>query len=405
MASTDEREARRRSGGLAGALDPSFSNDGKVITDVTSRFDSTSGLVLQSDGKIVTAGQAAGLGGRFYLVRYETDGDRDPTFGTNGVVFTNFTPGFDSGFDVELDNNGQIVVAGRTAGSGGRFGLARYDAVDGALDTSFSGNGKVATNFTPGDDFAVNVVVQADDSIVAVGRAAGRGGRFAIARYDDAGTLDSTFGQGGKVLTNFTRGDDSADDIVFVDADTFVVAGSADLGPDGQLALAQYDLAGDRDPAFGGNGMVTTNLTRGLDAAWGVALQGGGIVATGPAGRRVGLVRYDLTGDLDDTFGGGDGITKTDWSSQLDWSDEIAVDALGRIVIVGSADVFDNNQSRYALARYSATGGHEFDTLTNLTRGIDYGIDVRIEDVTQRIVTTGMVRAGQKAFVARHLSG
>jgi uncharacterized delta-60 repeat protein len=391
----------------AGDLDTTFSSDGKVITDVTNGFDWTLGLVLQDDGKIVTAGQAAGKGGRYYVVRYLNDGQRDPAFSSNGVVFTNFTAGGDFGYDVALDDNDKIVVVGGIGGSGGRFGLARYDP-DGTLDSTFSGDGKARTNFTGGNDYALNVVVQADGKIVAVGRAGGRGGRFAVARYNDDGRLDMSFSGDGKVMTNFTSGEDYADDVALVDADTIVVAGSADFGRRGRFALAQYEPDGGLDETFGGDGRVTTDLTRGFDSAWGVAVQSGvGIVATGPSGgqigRQVGLVRYTLVGRRDNTFGGGDGITRTDWSAGADWSDEIAIDATGRLVIVGISNVFGND-ARYALGRYSADGTLDFTKLTNLTGGVDYGLDVQIETGTEKIVTTGAVRNGRASFVARHLS-
>jgi uncharacterized delta-60 repeat protein len=386
-------------------FDPTFSGDGRVITNVTDSFDWTLGLALQDDGKIVTAGQAAGSGGRYYVVRYLFNGQRDTTFGGgDGVVFTNFTSGGDFGYDVALDNSGRIVVAGGIGGSGGRIGLARYND-DGTLDSSFSLDGKVATNFSGGNDYAFNVVVQADGKILAVGKSGGNGGQFALARYDDDGTLDATFGGGdGKVTTNFTAGNDYADDVALVDADTFVVAGTANLAGDSKFALALYDSTGELDTTFGGDGRVMTNFSsrRFIDGAWGVAVQSGlGIVATGPAGENLALVRYTFTGALDLVFGGGDGITRTNWSAGLDWPDEIALDPIGRAVIVGISNV-SGNDPRYALGRYSHNGAPEFTKLTNLTDGVDYGFDVQIQ-TNGGIVTTGAVRNGRQSFVARHL--
>jgi uncharacterized delta-60 repeat protein len=333
-----------------GQLDTTFGGgDGKVITNVTDGYDWTVGLALQGDGKIVTAGQASGSGGRFYVLRYDNDGNLDNAFGGDGVVFTNFTPRGDYGYDVTVDNNGKILVVGGVGGSGGRFGLARYDPNDGQLDPTFGGDGKVTTNFTAGDDYA--------------------------------------------------------DDVALVDADTIVVSGTANFGRDSKFALAQYDMSdGHLDSTFDGDGRVTTNLTRRLDGAWGVAVQSGlGIVATGPAGGKVGLVRYTLAGALDNTFGGGDGIRKTDWSSGLDWADEIALDGTGKIVVVGIANVFGND-AKVGLGRYTADGTPDFTKLTNLTGGVDYGLDVQIEPATQKIVATGAVRNGRQSFVTRYLS-
>jgi uncharacterized delta-60 repeat protein len=389
----------------AGDLDATFGGgDGKVITNVTDSYDWANGIVVQEDDKIVTAGEASGGGGRFYLVRYLTDGTPDLTFGNDSVVFTNFTRGGDYGYDVAVNSVGKIVAVGTAAGGGHRFAVARYNT-DGSLDTSFGGDGKVLTNFTAGYDFAFNVLVQADDKILVVGGAGGSGGRFAMARYNDDGTLDSTFGGGdGKVMTNFTGGDDYADDVALGDNNTIVVAGTANFRRRGRFAVAQYDASGNLDPSFSGDGRVMTNLTRRLDGAWGVVVQPGvGIVAAGPAGANLALVRYTSSGSLDSTFGGGDGITRTNWSSGDDWTDEIALDNSGRIVVVGIANVFGHDP-RYALGRYTADGAPDFTKLTNLTGGVDYGFDVAIVPTTGDIVTTGAVNNGKRSFVARHLS-
>jgi uncharacterized delta-60 repeat protein len=391
-----------------GDLDPTFGGgDGKVITNVTDRFDWTNGVVIQGDEKIVTAGEAYGGGGRFYVVRYLTDGTLDTSFGGDGVVFTNFTPGGDYGYDVTIDNSGKILVVGGIGGKGGRLGLARY-LDDGSLDPAFGdGDGKVATNFSDGNDYASGVLVDGNDKIVAVGKAGGKGGRFAVARYNDAGTLDDTFGGGdGKVTTNFTTRDDYADDVALGDNNTIIVAGTANYGRDSKFALAQYDSTGQLDTSFGGDGRVSTNFSSRsfIDGAWGVAVQSGiGIVVTGPAGAKVALVRYTSTGALDLTFGGGDGITRTNWSAGRDWTDEIALDTSGRIVVVGIANVFAGDP-RYALGRYTAAGALDFTKLTNLTGGVDYGFDVAIVPTTGDIVTTGAVNNGKRSFVARHLS-
>ena len=130
-------------------------------------------------------------------------GNLDPTFSHDGKVTTAFAGGAGA-WSVAIQPDGMIVVAG---GAVGKFGLARYDK-DGGLDTTFGGNGKVTTDLTGGEDVARGVAVQADGKIVAVGHANFR--RFAIVRYNPNGTLDTTFGGDGVVLTNFTPGSDIA---------------------------------------------------------------------------------------------------------------------------------------------------------------------------------------------------
>jgi uncharacterized delta-60 repeat protein len=97
-------------------------------------------------------------------------------------VRTNFTAGTDAANGVAIEAGGKIVAAGRAGGKGGRFALARYNP-DGSLDTTFGGDGKVRTNFTAGGDAANGVAIDASGKIIAAGHAGGSGGRFAVARY------------------------------------------------------------------------------------------------------------------------------------------------------------------------------------------------------------------------------
>ncbi len=165
----------------AGDLDTTFSENGKVTTNFTPGDDPGFGVAVQADGKIVVAG-TADFFAEFALARYNADGTPDSTFSGDGKVTTNFTPGDDSAFGVAIQSDGKIVAAGGAGGSGGRFALARYNT-NGTLDTTFEGNGKVMTNFTPGHDVAFGVAIQRDGKIVAAGAAAENGGRFAVARY------------------------------------------------------------------------------------------------------------------------------------------------------------------------------------------------------------------------------
>jgi uncharacterized delta-60 repeat protein len=167
-------------------------------------------------------------------------------------------------------------------------------AAAGQLDPTFRGDGKVTTQITAGRDVASGVALQANGKIVAVGRAARSGGRFAMARYKPNGALDSTFGGDGKVTTDFTTGEDGANGVA-IQADGKIVAGGS---ADDRFALARYRHNGTLDSTFGGHGKVTTEFTAGADFAAGVALQADGkIVAAGGASvfttrARFALARY-----------------------------------------------------------------------------------------------------------------
>ena len=134
----------------AGAYDSCFGNNGRVMTDITPNADSARAVVVQPDGKIVVAGVANidGTGASdFAVVRYNVDGNHDPTFDGDGIVVTDFGPDTvddqDTVYSVALQADGKIVVFGTSKVSGATFGFAlvRYNT-DGSLDTTFDGDGK-----------------------------------------------------------------------------------------------------------------------------------------------------------------------------------------------------------------------------------------------------------------------
>ena len=129
----------------------------------------------------------------------------------------------------------------------GDFGLARYDE-DGTLDATFDGDGKVITRFTRDDDSSSDVAIQANGKIVAAGSAGYNGAisRFALARYRWNGSLDSSFGGNGRVTTRFSKGFDFARGVAIQPNGRIVAVGSTfgDIdGIDSRFALARY-LAG-----------------------------------------------------------------------------------------------------------------------------------------------------------------
>jgi uncharacterized delta-60 repeat protein len=162
-----------------GRIDKAFGSEG-----IASCLPSASALLLRSDGKIVVAGgtaskvnppPAAGDIG-FGLVRFNTNGNMDKTFGTKGVAITDFgaTAPESASFALAVQSNGDIVAAG-TAGviaSGvftSSFGLSRYTSA-GILDPTFGTGGEVITTLGSGQVSSVSALaIQSDGKIVAVG--------------------------------------------------------------------------------------------------------------------------------------------------------------------------------------------------------------------------------------------
>src|SRR5207244_12410364 len=124
---------------------------------------------------------------------------------------------------------------------------SRVYADDRALDPTFGGNGRVTTDFFGTREAAFDVVVQSDGKIIAGGFAldpVSRRGDFALARYLVDGTLDASFGSGGKVATDFFGGDDSIKTLVLQPDGKIVAAGGTTIGLDFIFAAARYTASG-----------------------------------------------------------------------------------------------------------------------------------------------------------------
>jgi uncharacterized delta-60 repeat protein len=247
-----------------GGPDDTFHGDGIATVDVGAERAVTSALALQPDGKIVVAGASwteAGFDG-IAVARFLAGGQVDGSFGTGGVATAEFTAGTDGGGDwaggVAIQRNGRIVVAGDAGGPAeytSSFGVARFLG-DGSLDPSFRGDGTARTNFTKWDDSASDVAILADGKIVAAGVAGFAWGSlptFALARYRVDGTLDPSFGDGGKLRTRVGGGQPAqqldivgswASAVALQSDGRIVVAGDVDRVAadriDGRFAVARY---------------------------------------------------------------------------------------------------------------------------------------------------------------------
>ncbi len=187
---------------LPGSLDPGFGTGGRVLANTDQ---GASAMAIQADGKIVIAGSGNSDLKMFNLalLRYNPDGSLDPSFGKGGIVLTGLGRDPEGADALVIQPDGKYVVAGRSSIMPGRSTLAllRFNT-DGSLDQAFGNGGKAVYELTD-SDAAAGVAIQADGKIVVVGNifqpipAAG----FLVVRYNRDGSLDSTFGSGGKVIT------------------------------------------------------------------------------------------------------------------------------------------------------------------------------------------------------------
>jgi uncharacterized delta-60 repeat protein len=342
-----------------GTLDTSFSGDGKVKTDVAvGNYDGANAVALQADGKIVAAGgtYAGTSNEKFAVVRYDSDGSLDTSFSGDGINTANFTSGADTAVGVAIQADGKVVLAGiSNAGGNADFALARYNA-DGTLDTSFDGDGKVTTSFTSDWDAGLGLAIQGNGMIVVVGEAGylGSNPKVAVARYTSAGALDTSFSGDGKFKADLTPQEDWAYGVAIQGDGKIVVSGEAGNGGVGDFGVLRFTSTGTLDTSFGGDGKVTTSITSNWDGGTDLALQGDGkIVVVGESGfggsnPKFAAVRYDADGSLDTSFSG-DGKTQNDIASGEDGANGVAIQADGNIVSVGFSGGGD-----FALVRYLA---------------------------------------------------
>ena len=310
--------------------------------------NSLMGMAIQSDDKIVVAGAGLG-GGSGQLVRLDSDGSFDSTFGNNGfVALFPATPG-----PLVIQPNGQIVLVGTglVRGVGGPE-MQRFNS-NGQLDTTFGKGGSVALVFG-----GSAIALQNDGKFLITSSGFGFGSGTLV-RYNSDGSLDTGFGISGQESTLAAPGLATEFDVPGVFVGQIVTAGSittkASLsGNASGFALMRFDANGDIDATFGTRGGVVTSFPRLPVAAAGtiVTQPNGDIVAGGSAGSSVGrasfaLARYLKTGKLDTTFGIGGLVTTSFGSNTTAVINALALQTDGKIVTAGTNGAGDLVVARY----------------------------------------------------------
>ncbi|MEH2210726.1 putative Ig domain-containing protein [Nostoc sp.] len=338
-------------------LDPSFDSDGKVTTDIgTNTMDTGRSIVVQDDGKIVVAGVS---NSNFAVVRYNSNGSLDSTFGTTGKVTTDFAS-TDIAYSIALQDDGKILVAGVSSSN---FAVVRYNS-NGSLDSTFGTAGKVTTDLGS-TDIAYSIALQDDGKILVAGK---RNNDFAVVRYNSNGNLDTSFGTAGKIITNLGT-IDIAYSIALQGDGKILVAG---VSSGSNFAVVRYNSNGSLDTSFGGTGKVITDIgTNTTDTAYSVSVQADGkILLAGVSSSNFAVVRYDSNGSLDTSFGGTGKVITNLGGTDIAYS--VSVQANGKIIVGGSSN------SNFALVRYNSNGS--LDTNFNTTGIITTDIGTNTTD-------------------------
>jgi uncharacterized delta-60 repeat protein len=348
-----------------GDPDPAFGIDGEQVLDIAGMDDYAYAVALQS-GKALLGGSAftGATGSDFTLVRLDTAGDPDAAFGVGGIVTTDLLGPEQSRIRaVAIQYDDKIVAAG-TAGdsvSTQNFALSRYLA-DGSIDVDFGNQGFVTTDFFGSSDEGYAITIQDDHKIVVAGTTHnGPDTDFAVARYDEDGSLDAGFGSGGRAAIDIEGKSNDAFGVTIDPGHDIVVVGRV-FNPSGtnDFGVVRLDATGVPDPGFGTGGSVVTDLFGKQDEAYSVVVQDDlrivvcGITTQGTAtGFDFGVVRYLSNGDLDSDFAGG-GIATVDFGNSVDSAAAVALDANQRIVVAGFAG--SSAAGDFGVARLTSDG-------------------------------------------------
>lgn len=259
-----------------GALDSSFGSGGRVVTVRNGTSEQALAMTLQSDGRILLTGLA---NSDFGVARYNTNGSADTSFGTGGFATVNFSGGLDSATGVAVQPDGRIVLGGYARiGSDYDFALARLTSA-GALDSSFDSDGRVTRNVGTTFDQASATLLMPDGSIVLVGRS---NGDAALVRFNGDGSPFAGFGSGGVVIVNLGGTNDLANAVALDSEGRLVVVGAAGGSTSTRnFAVMRVNDDGSMDSTFGSGGFVTTDFSSDLDEAFGVAVTSEGILVVG----------------------------------------------------------------------------------------------------------------------------
>ena len=321
-----------------GTLDPTFGSGGKRVVDFGSDDESVYGAALQPDGKIVLAGDSRLQPA---VVRLKANGALDTSFDGDGKKLFSWGA-IGRVTAVVIAPNGKILLGGFSGPEGGNIQVARMTA-KGALDTTF-GAGGIATVDFGGTEFGEAIARQADGRVLVAGRSSAGGA--VVARLRATGALDPDFGSGGRVTL---PGGGSLSAVLVQPDRNIVVAGNA--SGSAMMTVTRLKPDGSLDATFGSGGTTTVAFGSLANLLGGAARRPDGkIVIAGYTqdGEDVAVARLNADGSLDATFGAA-GKATVDFGVAT-FGNAVALAPNGRIVVAGQKTGGDD----FAVARLLA---------------------------------------------------
>ena len=329
-------------------------------------------MKIQPDGKIIVVGHTSSgstANKESIIIRYNADGSLDTTFGTDGIIIAAFSTQYDTLNAVEVQADGSIVVGGYTQND---FLLARFTP-NGQPDSSFGTNGVVLTNYymsiVSSSEDGINCIAIQDDGKILVGGFANyfSSSPYAIARYNTDGTLDNTFGTDGKTLLNhnfnLSSGEKEIFDIIITAEGQFYAVGKAEQSHNSAYfdqMIAKFNSDGSLDTSFAVNGVRHFSLN--FDSLFKeIKFQDDGkMVIVGNRGVAMTIVRLTENGILDPSFNE-DGRHTPAFPSLggvAGFAESVSIQPDGKILMSGTVNG-DGSEPTSVVVRYLPNG--EFD--------------------------------------------
>lgn len=338
-----------------GLLDQTFGTNGIALAN--GNYEAKA-VKIQADGKIVAAGSKSDADGTdFCIVRFNANGQLDNTFDGDGVAIIDFNSKTDNAFDIAIQSDGKMIVVGSAVMTNNNdIALIRLNT-DGSIDNTFGTGGKVTTNISgTSNDAASRVLLQADGKIVIIG--SGGTDMFnanVVARYNTDGSLDNSFDTDGKLLgVSFAPISlNTLSDIKLLADGKFIIGGSSSNQP----AIGKLNADGSFDLSFNTTGkLVISETIFGGNVCLVAPQTDGKIVVSYGSGTtaELKLLRLQSNGTLDASFGTA-GKSSLNIGSSNDYAMGITVLGSGKIVVCGSTYANTSNTD-FFVARLNDNG-------------------------------------------------
>jgi len=259
-----------------GSLDDSFGNEGIVIAPLTDHSEQAYKVIVQPDGKILLAGfQEENNIGDFAVARYNASGILDETFGNGGFAIIDGGTDSESAYDIVLQNDGKIILGGSVFNqltTVDDFALLRLNT-DGSPDNTFGTGGLVITDIDGYHDNAYGMALQPDGKILLGGDGYTNDRRnVCVVRYNTNGSLDASFGNGGIAINAIGCGTNKTKAIALQADGKIIAAGYFNEGINDQAFVTKFNSDGTVDNSFGNNGVAIFDIGGNDDRFWSLCI-------------------------------------------------------------------------------------------------------------------------------------